>query len=532
MAYDLLFRTEDINQSDVLDLFVETDDDRQVVVALKSRTPVILRGSRGVGKSFLLRVAEAELRRDFTSDQVLPVYLTFNRASLIKNPSGERFLEWMTAKICNRVRRVVSMMGLSLPPNTAVQEIIGTSPSGEPSKLDRLEDQIENSWRASQSADDELAAPAPELLQDAIEEFCLVSGVGRVVLLIDEAAHVFLPEQQRQFFTLMRDLRSPYIAVKAAVYPGTTSYGETFQPTHDATTLSIDRQVTSGRYAMDMRQIVLRQGPDLERSISTHGEVFDALAFAATGNPRILLKTIARTDPFNLKGAQDLIRTYYRDEIWAEHSSLGERYPGHRALIDWGRKFMEESVLPGLHQRNRYGDERATSSYLWIHRDAPQAVKEALRLLCYSGILQEGEPGVRGTRSQPGTRYMVNLGCQFAIDPDPVRYGTSVRRSLSVRRMTEYGAHHPDFRSIQDFSLNEEDIPSNIALDRRLQTSIDMLDVTPFQMKSLRALKFDTIGEVLESAEDEFKKARYVGDVRARQIRNAAVAAVLEYLSG
>lgn len=43
------------------------------------------------------------------------------------------------------------------------------------------------------------------LVQDLCEEL----NIARVVLFIDEAAHVFLPQQQREFFTLFRDLRSP-----------------------------------------------------------------------------------------------------------------------------------------------------------------------------------------------------------------------------------------------------------------------------------------------------------------------------------
>jgi hypothetical protein len=104
---------------------------------------------------------------------------------------------------------------------------------------------------------------------------------------------------------------------------------------------------------------------------------------------------------------QESIRNYYREGIWAEHSNLAERYPGLRALIDWGRTFFERDVLPVLWRRNQNVSE--SSSTIWIHRDAPQVVKEALRLLCYSGILLEEVSGIRATRSEVGTRYIVNL---------------------------------------------------------------------------------------------------------------------------
>lgn len=532
MPADLFFRTEDIQVDEILQYLVESDNDRQIIDHLKGRSPVILRGSRGVGKSFLLRAAEAELTRDFSETRILPVYLTFARASLITKPTSHRFLNWMLAKICNRIIRAGTTAGLTLPAGSAISAIYGGSAS-EPSVIERVERFFEEAWRTNSTADPELdELPSPDLLRDAVEDLCKHGGLKRVALFVDEAAHVFIPQQQRQFFTLMRDLRSPFLSIKAAVYPGATAFGDTFQPTHDATLLTVDRNVSDDGYASTMRELVLRQDRALSRAITQYGEVFDVLAYASTGNPRILLKTVARSLPFNRKNAQDTIREYYREEIWAEHSSLADRYPGHRELIDWGRRFIESQVLPDLYERNRKHSNGVTSSYLWIHRDAPQAVREALRLLCYSGILQEGVSGIRATRSEVGTRYMINLGCQIALDSEPVSYGTLLRGGLSVRRMIEYGANHPSYRPIESLTIDKLESVDNQALQARLGATIGLLDITNFQRQKLQELGLETIGSVLASNEQEFMQAHYVGPARARQMRNAAVAAVLEYLSG
>jgi hypothetical protein len=529
---DLFFRTEDIRQEEVLSYLVETATDRRIIDILEGRSPVILKGSRGVGKSFLLRVAEAELTRDFASKRVLPVYVTFARAGLIKIPTADRFLAWMISKICNRIVRTASTFGLALPGGSAIAAIQGGVPGSRPSRMEQVEAVFEDSWKKIHAeASVPYEVPDPEILRDAVEDLCREASLERIALLVDEAAHVFIPEQQRQFFTLMRDLRSPYISVKAAVYPGATAFGESFQPSHDATVQSIDRTVTDDEYAKAMREMVRKQDSSLARTIDQYGEVFDTLAYAATGNPRILLKTIARSTPFNRRYVQETIRAYYREEIWAEHSSLAERYPGHRELIDWGRRFVENDVLPDLYKRNR-DRHTETSSYMWIHRDAPQAIREALRLLCYSGILQEGVSGIRATRSEVGTRYMVNLGCQFALDAEPVTYGTQVRQLLSVRRMIEYGANHPSYHPLDSFSMADIESNGGTALDARLKAPSRLLDITPFQHEKLAELGLDTIGEVLSSEEKVFMRAHYVGRIRARQMRNAAVAAVLEYLSG
>lgn len=531
MPGDLFFRTEDIRQDEILEYFVETPGDREFIETLKGRSPVVLRGSRGVGKSFLLRAAEAELLQARATARVLPVYLTFARASLIKTPSPDRFMAWMIAKICNRIIRSAVQAGIDLPSETTITAIRGGSGEVKPSRMEEIEQFFEESWKSEQSGEGLTSIPDPEVIRDAVEDLCRYAGVRRVCLFVDEAAHVFLPEQQRQFFTLMRDLRSPYLSVKAAVYPGATSFGESFQLSHDATLLSVDRVVTDDRYAAAMRQMVYKQDESMRRAIEPNGDVFDTLAYAATGNPRVLLKTLSRSTPFNRRNVQETIREYYRESIWSEHSSLAERYPGHRELIDWGRKFIEESALPTLYKRNHSG-HGDSSSFIWIHRDAPRAVREGLRLLCYSGIIQEGVSGIRGTRSEVGTRYMVNLGCQFALDAEPVAFGMSLRRNLSVKRMSEYGANHAAFAPIDTMSLDELDSDGNQPLAAQLQRSSNLLDLTQFQREKLDELGLRTIGEVLASDEDTFKKAYMIGTVRARQMRNAAVAAVLEYLSG
>ncbi|SKG74558.1 Uncharacterised protein [Mycobacteroides abscessus subsp. bolletii] len=530
MTQELFFRTEDLRPDEVSTYFVETSGDRAIIDALKGRSPVLLRGSRGVGKSFLLRVAEAEMKASFHEDRVLPVYLTFARAGLI-NQQDQDFLPWMTSKIANSVQRAITSYGLQIPDSSSLAQLIGgsTGNSTAPSMMEKITAAFEQFW-AKPDGNQSSSTPPPEEIKDAIEQLCDEIGVRRIALLVDEAAHVFIPEQQRQFFTLMRDLRSPYLSVKAAVYPGATSYGESFQPTHDASVLDVERPVTETSYAPAMREIVFKQDPSREKDIDQHGEAFDTLAFAATGNPRILLKTLNRRTPLRQNSARETIREYYRDEIWAEHSTLSERYPGHSALIDWGRDFLEGEVLPAVHARNQR--ETQMCSAIWIHRDAPQIVREALKLLCYSGILQEGVSGIRATRSEVGTRYMINVGCNLAQDGDPLVYGLRLRRTLSKKRMLEFGANHAAYRSIENISLESLEKGQNAALNARLASPIDCLDLTHFQKQNLTHLKLVTIGDVLSADEELFKTRPYVGDVRARQMRNAAITAVIEYLSG
>ena len=113
----------------------------------------------------------------------------------------------------------------------------------------------------------------------------------------------------------------------AAVYPGVTSYGPSFEVVHDGHIQSLNRDVNSSAYRDQMREIVLQQaGTLLLADIEKRGENFDALAYAVSGNPKLLLKTVALAGRLGTAEVQSVIKDFYRNAIWAEHSALAERY--------------------------------------------------------------------------------------------------------------------------------------------------------------------------------------------------------------
>lgn len=402
-------------------------------------------------------------------------------------------------------------------------------------RIEEIAAAFEDSWKQPRGAVDLAGMPNIEAFKDAIEDLCGTLQISRFVILIDEAAHIFLPQQQREFFTLFRDLRSPTISCKAAVYPGVTSYGETFQPIHDATMLTLERDVLDRDYVSNMREIVEKQAEsELVEDIARHGQNFAILAYASSGNPRVLLKTLARAPRVTAQATNEVIRTYYRADIWSEHSLLPEKYAGHRTLIDWGRKFIETEVLPDLKRKNdQYlqADPRSSTCFFWIHRDAPQPVKEALRLLAYTGIVSEHATGIRATRSEVGTRYAVNLGCLMALEATPTST-FPIAKSLTPKRMSEYGANHGAYQFLLDAVPSFEEPEIGEVLRRQLDKSIEVLDITQWQQKGLRQLGLTTIGEVLHATETKLREISYVGEKRSRRMRNTAMAAVFEYLSG
>ena len=534
---DFFYRTEDIRPDEISSYFVESKQDRLIVDALKNRNPTILVGSRGVGKSFLLRVAQKELSESFDSERVFPVYLSFVRSSLVQSNDPDQFRHWMLARICTAVIRALKKAGklAALPQSARILAGTGVVSDAEPTQVESIAELYETSWNNPGVSIDRSKIPTTDTLKDALEELSEDLEISRFVLLIDEAAHIFLPEQQRQFFTLFRDLRSHCVTCNAAVYPGVTSFGDTFQPAHDATMLTIDRDILSSEYISNMREIVEKQADSaVLRNIAQNGRNFAVLAYAASGNPRLLLKTLARSTNVSSTQINETVREYYRSEIWAEHSLLAEKYVGHREVIDWGRNFLENIVIPDIKSKNdQYiAADKRTSAYLWVHRDAPEVVKEALRVLSYTGVLSEQASGIKASRGEIGTRYVLNLGCLFSVESTPAATSFDVAKGLTPKRMTEFGANHPAYKALLDQASNFQSQSNGIAFKKQLLKPISVLDLSPWQKSKLRELGLETVGDVLCAKEERLKEALYVGDVRARRMRNAAVAAVLEYLSG
>lgn len=533
---EYFIRTEDIKPEEILDYFVDSSQDRINIQELKNRNPTVLVGSRGVGKSFLLRVAQKELLDEFAENRVFPVYITFVRSSLLQTSDPEQFKHWMLARVCSAILRGLLKAGVisafAGPAATLAGAPVGANAT-EQTRLETLVTLYEDSWKKPGEAVDPTSLPTVEGLKEALEDLADSLEIKRFCLLFDEAAHIFLPDQQRQFFTAFRDLRSHCVTCNAAVYPGVTAFGSTFQPAHDATMIYLDRSVTAPGYVDIMREIVQKQADSATLTkILKQGRNFAILAYAASGNPRLLLKTLAAAPGLSSSEVSDVIKQFYRTDIWSEHSLLAEKYPGHRDVIDWGRTFIETTVLPELKAKNdqSLAQEKDTSAYLWIHRDSPQITREALRVLSYTGVVTEMESGIKATRSEIGTRYIVNLGCLFALESSPAAVAFEISKGLSPKRMTEFGSNHPAYRSLSERSSGET--PEVSALVVQLAKPITVLDLSPWQRSKLAELGLTTVGEVFHATEEKLKEAFYIGDVRARRMRNAAVASVLEYLSG
>lgn len=533
---DFYLRTESIKQSDILELSVVNAADKGILEALKSNEPCLLEGARGTGKSFLMRVAELELEAEGNS--CVTVFVPFNMSSLITTEDTLQFYHWMLAKtlkyLLNKLRKR-GMVVSGLTANILSNDENDTELQVE-SSLKKIVKLFEESYKGKNSIDIS-ALPDIEDVKEAIQLICEENNLDRIVFFFDEAAHVFRPEQQRQFFNLFKDLRSPYITCNAAIYPGVTHFGDSFEPIHDCIYKKIERSISDPDYLQYFKDIVFKQSDEnLKSDIDRQRDLFNTLALSSGGNPRMLLRTIQDLQKFNASNVNTVIKSFYRNQIWSEHTDLGEKYKGHQAVIDWGRDFLENKVIPRVEEYNKQRKEKGTEEstiYFWIHKDAPESVKESLRLLTYTGIIRKIDSSVRATRSELGTRYEIKYGCMLSLESNPQADSKEFYKNLSIKKFPEFGKNHSAYAGSEKL-LKRDELQYEESLRSLLKKPIDVLvALTEWQKSRLKSAKINTIEDLHNNSEESLMEKIYgVGPARARIMKNAATAELLEYISG
>lgn len=535
---DFFLRTESIKQSDILGLCVKNEQDESIIKALCSSEPCLLEGSRGTGKSFLMRVAEQEL--DAAEKSMIAVFVSFNISSLISTDDPLQFYHWMLAKSLKALVNKLKKKGHVVSAESAALLSNDESDNSEniEKDLERIVKDFERSYKGKNNVPID-SLPDIEDVKQAIESICEENSIDRVFFFFDEAAHVFRPEQQRQFFSLFKDLRSPYITCNAAIYPGVTYFGESFEPIHDCLYKRIERDIRDNDYINYFKEMVLKQADaPLKIAIEKNIDLFATLAFCGGGNPRMVLRTLQDLSKFNSTSVDQVVKDFYRSRIWSEHTDLGDKYNGHSKLIDWGRDFLENAVIPAIEKYNNSRKDRDANEstiYFWIHKDVPETVKESLRLLTYTGVIRKTDTSIRATRSELGSRYEVKYGCILALVNNPHAESRDLYNSISLKKYPEFGKSHSVYLKIINLNSSiDDDVKFRLSVKNMLQKSISVLQLlTSWQIEKLQLAGINTVEDLYDKSEEDLIAKIYgVGPGRARLMKNAANAELLEYLSG
>ena len=118
----------------------------------------------------------------------------------------------------------------------------------------------------------------------------------------------------------------------------------------------------------------------------------------------------------------------------------------------------------------------------------------------------------------------------LSLEANPLTTAHQIIANFRVNKFAEFGATSPAFDSIKDsLSVISENEVSD-SLQNQLNKTINVLDISPRMKEKLREIGLHTVREVMEAPESKLMQAYYVGQVRSRYMKTAAMNSVYEYL--
>lgn len=447
-------RAEYLSREELKQWTVTSHKDKHILGKLKGVGSKLLFGPRGCGKSTYLRRSYFEL---LDERQVLPIYVNYSRSMALEPLFSDRvnalliFRQWLLHKILNGLSVTLDELGINPHSNVCIWLTNST---------ERLHD-----LQSGLIVDDELLSI--DKLQSILKIQADACGLKRIVLLLDDAAHVFSAEQQREFFEVFRQLRSRDLSPKAAVYPGVTSYSKGFQVGHEAELVQAWYEPEGEQYLEMMKSMIdLRFPEELKSLITGHDDVVSFLAFASFGIPRgflnMLSQIIGADSEMPNRPTRSLAITSvkdYAESVRQVYLALSKKIPRFKNFIEIGAE-LESSVIKSIQEFNRHKNNNAKALYIAIKEPISNEISKVLQFLEYAGIFRRMESLSKGEK---GTFQRFSVHYAFLISSNSLSLGKSYSLTSVVDIFSNVDKHAYVRRSVA--SLLNDNIERRCVLD-------------------------------------------------------------------
>ncbi len=462
-------RAEYLSKAELEQWTVYTPRDEALIQKLIGPGAKLLTGPRGSGKSTLFRTAYF---RALAERECFAVYVNYS-ASLALEPLLHKqanalqvFRQWVLYKIVDGARRACDEMGSPMPSGL---EDLALSAS---KKIQRLE-----AGFIDESAS-EIMSPA--VLAERLESWASALDLSRCVLLLDDAAHAFSPEQQRDFFEIFRTIRSRRVSPKAAVYPGITSYSPNFHVGHEAELLEAWYRSDAPEFLTAMHDVVQRRLPESMRAhLKDKQDLIDLLALASFGLPRGFINMLSQllgveegagnSNPTRLR-ADEAIRTHV-DSVRTIFKGLSAKLPRYRHFVEMGLRLEQESLetLRRYNAIQRAPEDKTTTVALKEPLGAP--LERILNLLEYAGVIRAGRTVSRGIK---GRFQRYTLHNAIVMSENALALGKSYSIAQVVGALSQTSSH--SFTRTSGPSLLGQDFEAKCTLALPSCKNVELLE--------------------------------------------------------
>lgn len=419
----------------------EHPDEEQILRKLSQGGAKLLTGPRGSGKTtLLLKAYHRMLRRGRAS--ALPVYVNF-KSSLKLEPLYRAhadaiywFNQWLLLKVYAGLYQALDDLAIPASP------VLHCSRSDVATLAGQLE-----LGQTSLPSGSGTALTVPHLEAD-VEALLALTNRPRCVLLLDDAAHAFSPDQQRDFFDFFRQLKSRSISPKAAIYPGVTVYSPTFHVGHDAEEIDIWLKPHSAHYLSFLTSLLAKRlPPTIYATIGRDPALLHLLCYGAFGTPRALLNMVGslysdgddQNSPprivFTRASVLKAIRTLWQTSLGV-YSSLRLKLPMYAEFIATGDSVLQR-LIDGIKKYNRLKDLDRQSVVAAIQQPIPAEMEKLLGFYQYAGlVLPSGEV----SRGEKGVFALYTVHYAALITSNAL-FG---RKNVSIQELVTALAHrHP-----------------------------------------------------------------------------------------
>lgn len=547
-------QAEYISEAEFLKWSVDHPEEKIIIKKLCQGGAKLLTGPRGCGKTTLFKKAFYKIIKN-PKDIALPIYVNFKSSLKLepfyKSKTNAVFLfnQWLISKIYSGINDTLQIKF----EDTKKETHIDFEKKIKISSLLEIGNEIETG---------DLDLNISNLSED-IKLILKLTSKSRCIIFLDDAAHAFSPDQQRDFFDFFRLIKSKEIAPKAAIYPGVTTYSSSFHVGHDAEEIDIWIKPENDQYLKFMFGILeSRLSGEAFNKLKANLPLLKLICFSSFGIPRSLLNQIQSLfdESFNLvnftsKKTLDIIDKNYTN-TYQIFISLKDKLPIYSNFIDSGTEIYD-NILNAVKSYNRDKDIKRQSVSIGIKKEIPNEISKVLKFFHYCGLLipkgtiSKGEKGIY-------EMYTIHFGAlinrnvflgQTAISIDNLSKAFESRNAHEYTRIVpenlikkddsrdKFALALPPCQTCGALRINAEakfclSCGSKLQIEsiytKLIKNDISKLPLTDTRIERIKSeSNIQTIQDILlDSDNKELRKVERIGPFWAKKIYNYAV----EYL--
>ncbi|MFD2867380.1 hypothetical protein ACFSY7_02550 [Kurthia populi] len=410
-------QAEYIDENEFLKWSIAHPDEKRILKKLSSGGAKLLVGPRGCGKTTLMLKTYYKLLSNIdceNSKDSLPIYVNFKSALKVEPMykanvnSSFWFNQWILYKL---------YQGLySLGEQINQVQIFEDKLIFSKEQVNLHLNDIEYRFSELSSEKDILTI---DMLEDEISKILNIFGKQHCVLLLDDAAHAFSPEQQRDFFEFFRKVKGKKISPKAAVYPGVTNYSANFHVGHDAEEINVWLDVNTQGYLQFMFKLLEKRLPsNIYNSLFKKQNILEIIAFASFGMPRSFLNMVRElykkddneeiVYSLQKRTMSNIIKKNVKQTIGI-YNSLQYQLPTYNKFIINGEEIFKD-IVNSLKEYNKEKELEEQTTTIAISKDTPVELKKVISFYQYSGLVMPIGERSKGPLEGVYELYLIHYG--------------------------------------------------------------------------------------------------------------------------